>query len=210
MRVSILGVFLALLPITSLADTEVSVPLKPAFEISEAIGLLISRDGTVQKMKPKISKDPSGASTIVSFPVTDDEMKEGLTASALILSKEGQYQYGPVIDVAKRVPALLPACPIEQLGEIRPAQLGYVKALITTRQRQREIASEKVRQLFTEEFLIRLVKLERAFGLYPGTPPSATDNPVELIDRLSRIVAAFDSSRSTLFAGTKVGKDVPK
>lgn len=183
--------FLFIQPV--LSETPVSVIVKGSGDIQKTTGIVISKEGKVTKIDAtgeRIGEDL----TKVSFTVPDTLVTHVGFFSGEIVTSEGKF-FSSVLKSNNVADAfILPTC--ENHPSLIPtmSQLGYVKALIDTRRKQRELGFEKIQSLLKPELISKLTVLETAAGLYPGKDMSPNDHPLELIDRLSRLLAVIERS----------------
>jgi len=169
---------------------DIETPLEPA----AAVGLLITPTKVTEK--PGAQSERRGRHIVVSFPVGSSEVNDDTVATAFVLAEDGQMIFGPVkplrADVPRESLAALPTCPGEKT--VLPAldsQFGLLQSLVDVRAQRRENLLSQVRSIMTPEFRERVARLEQGFGLAGPTPLSADTHPLEIIDRVNRLLSAI-------------------
>lgn len=162
-----------------------------------AVGMLISADGTIQKLNPTIESKNPGIITI-SFPAAASELRADTVATAMVVSKKGEVVFGPVRPVSgaevDQSLGSIPLCPDETVSSTTLAsQVSLLEELYRIRLRRRDQAKAQAGQTLSGDLLERLQKLERGFGLAREKELSANLPVLELVDRLSRIQDALRS-----------------
>lgn len=167
-------------------------------EITQAVGLLISPNRTVQKPEVTLSEMKDGH-VVASFRYATSEVAEDTVATAVATRSDGSMVFA---NVRPLVPGSLSssllnikACPSEVVN-IDPSRNEVLRRLVDVQLKRRELFRQKLSESLTPEMLERLGKLERGFGLERSSPLTASLSPIELIDRLSRIETAIKGNLS--------------
>lgn len=200
------------------AGKAIEIIVRSSISPSAAVGILMSAQGASQ-VEIKDFKKIDAEHTVVFVPYEANEIPDGTTATAMIVSEEGAVAFGEVRPVSPLEPResflAIPVCPREKVtASTMAGQLSLLESLVEVRAARRGVAQVKVSQLMTEELLARLRVLERGFGLASAHPDEIGPdlNPVELIDRISRIVEVVEAIKARQ-AGAKSqagGKPVSK
>lgn len=162
-----------------------------------AVGVIFSAQGAVQRAPSKVKRlDPS--TVIVSVPYKESELPRDAMVTALMFSSAGKMSFGNVRPVfvpdARESALTLPLCVPEKANESAlQGQIGVLENLVQIRAQRRGVSQVQIARLMSDKFLDRLRRLERGFGLVT-TPELGPDlPPVQLIDRLTRILEAVQA-----------------
>lgn len=174
-------------PQSSTIQVDVSSFVEPA----TAVGLIMSGDKTIQRLNPKIEKSRPGTIT-VSFPYQRSEINEHSVASALVVSDKGEVVFGNVKPIYgnefDQSLGNIPLCSEDQkVSASLASQASLLEELYRIRLKRRDQAKSQVAEAMPADFLARLQKLERGFGLAREKELNADLPPLELVDRLSRL-----------------------
>lgn len=191
----------------SFADEESAAPQRfieivvPAqFDPVNSVGLLFSERGTVQQPVPKPQRIDE-VHVVVRVPYRDDLPRDTM-ATAVLYAPDGRTAMGsvrPVFSPDSRESFLsIPDCNPEKMPDAPlQTQISSLESLVQIRSRRRGLGQVQVAQVMSDNFLQQLRKLERGFGLRYATELTPDLPPVELIDRLQRILAAIQSVRGS-------------
>ncbi len=176
-------------------DSMVQIVVAASFEPKEAVGLLLSSHGVAEKPALKLDKIRDGL-FLVSFGYLKGEVRKDTFASAMVLSVLGETAFGDIRSLSGITKTdsfhSLPQCPPDKsLQSVDPARFGAYERLMSMRLERREIYRKEITEIMRGSFLENIRKLEKGFGLSRGRQLSAELTPVELIDRLSRLVPAI-------------------
>lgn len=177
-------------------DKEVIIRIDSDIEPVRAVGLVLTSDGTTEKSDAKFARSQSG-NLEVTFSYTSEEAGSDALATAMVQSSDGSVAFGHV----RKLSAIngsrdLPVCKGEKLAIApNPSQIGLLQSLVDVRSARRELVQAKVSNLMKDDFLEMLKKLESGFGLTYAKELSPSLPPVELIDRLTRILNAVKNYR---------------
>lgn len=187
--------------------SQIIVQVPSREDAASAIGIVFSAHGVEQTEALSISRfDPDTLLVAIAVPKakSDSHAEQSGMATALVVTNSGSHRYGHVRtigtqDGAAAAMKTVPPCPQEKasLG-IYPSQLGMLETLVTNRARQRSLETIKVAKIMNEDFLEKLKDIERKFGLGGERELVSDLPPIELIDRLSRILAALRTFRRNL------------
>lgn len=178
----------------------IEVVVQSSFEAERAVGVLFSERGTQQQPVEKPRRIDESF-VVVRVPY-EEQLPRDTMVTAVLYGPEGRTAIGNVRPVFGRdpresflsipdcVPAPLPNAPLQ-------TQLSMIESLVQLRSQRRGLAQVKVAQQLNDNVVQQLQKLERGFGLRYETPLNADLPPVELIDRLHRILAAIRSVRGS-------------
>jgi len=177
----------------------ISIEVDAPFEPVSAVGLIVTETATIQRTEATFSRGKDDR-IVVSFPFRDSEAKNGATATALIIAEDGTMAFGemkPFESPEQRmVPSELPDCPAEKIKTVGlESQLGLLQKLLDVRTARRASMQDQIKEILTPEFRSKLAKLEKGFGLSRSSPLSLDLPPLELSDRLNRIIAALNDFR---------------
>jgi hypothetical protein len=132
------------------------------------------------------------------FTVPEDGVSKEALASVALFSSDGQMTFSTVQLIQSTLFQMPPFC-----GKKDPVQLstqnqiGVLQSLVSIRSARRDTAKAKIAQQLNSNYIQRLNKLERGFGLPIAPDLSAEMAPADLIERLSRIVNAVRNYRTT-------------
>jgi hypothetical protein len=172
----------------------IEVVVQSPFEAERAVGVLFSERGTQQRPVEKPRRIDESF-VVVRVPY-EDQLPRDTMVTAVLYGPEGRTAIGNVRPVFGRdpresflsipdcVPAPLPNAPLQ-------TQLSMIESLVQLRSQRRGLAQVKVAQQLSDSMVQQLQKLERGFGLRYESPLSADLPPVELIDRLHRVLTAI-------------------
>lgn len=193
----VISALLVCIPLNSYAAEQQTafVTVEAGFEPVSSVGLLISPDNPAQQiLGNQVEQTYAGVFT-VSFPYDPEQTVYGTLATAMLLSAEGEFAFGnltmlpPAGQQISNEP--VPACPPPE-GDARfHNSMSILSRLIKNRTERRNNRMEYLERVLDQDLLDKLVKLEKMFGL-DGSGQLSTDmNPVELVDRLTRIHSAL-------------------
>ena len=174
-------------------DSIVQINVAASFEPQEAVGLLLSSQGVGEKRALKLEKVREGM-YVVSFGYLKGEVRRDTFASAMVMSLSGKTAFGDIrglYDSSRRESFYsLKRCPRSSAAAqaIDPSKYGNYELLMAMRLERREMYRKEIADLMKGAFLSDLDKLEKRLGLIRGRPLSADLLPIELIDRLSRLI----------------------
>jgi len=202
----------------------IEINVETSIEPHSAVGLLISASGSIQQ-PVKDFRRADDHTLIVPVPYNEENLPKDTVATAVVFSEKGQAAFGDVRPVFSPDPRdsflTIPDCAPEKISEAAlQGQLSLLESLVQVRAARRGVAQVKVIQLMHDEFLERLKKLERGFGLIHPVALSPDMPPVQLLDRLSRLLHVIQELKSRqpapaagaqdALAGKKTGtKDKP-
>ena len=173
------------------ASAAIQVDVSSFVEPASAVGLIMSADKTIQKLNPKIEKPHPGTIT-VTFPYQPSEIAADSMATALVVSDKGEVVFGNVKPILSNEfdesLGLIPLCAEDQkVSASLASQASLLEELYRIRLKRRDQARNQTIELLSGDFLARLQKLERGFGLAREKELNSELTPLELIDRLSRL-----------------------
>lgn len=177
--------------------TKIEINVASDFEPANAVGFVFTPTKIVEKKPLSLRKTREGFS-VVSFSFDQSDATKDAYVSAMVTSAEGQRAFGDVRRLDSSDPREtffnLPACPPEKLpGSVVLDRTGRIGSLVEVRARLREASQQRVAEIMSGDFLVRLRKLEEFFGLGHGAELSPQLNPVDLVDRLSRLQLAINN-----------------
>lgn len=200
---SILLIAACLVSSTLHADT-IEIASHPTFKPTKATGIIFSSRGTTQRVPGTIKSD--GEIYLVSFEVSAEEKRAGLSATALLANDEGATAYGDVVQLSTTTPSrsylTLRECnPLgdpavtTQIANADESDLGSLVAIRDFRIKKASNERALIRSAMTGTLAIKLAKLEKGLGLYiPGEEDLSSELPAaELANRLSALNAALSS-----------------
>ncbi len=178
----------------------IEVVVLSSFDPEKAVGILFSERGTVQQPVPK-PKRIDESFVVVRVPYKEDLPRDTMV-TAVLYAADGRTAMGsvrPVFSPDSREAFLsIPDCAPESLPNAPlQTQLSMLESLVQLRSQRRGIAQVKVAQQMSDAVVSQLRKLERGFGLRYESELSADLPPIELIDRLNRILSAIRSVRGS-------------
>lgn len=186
----------SLLPLQLLAaEQKLTLKIESDQDPTSSVGLLISSDGTTQKLETEVKRLDNRFVT-VSFNCDDDEVRNDSVATAMIVTADGEILFSdlqPVL-LSDNTSALaeLPDCPDKiNLPPAIEDQYANLQKLVEIRGQRRAISQTRITRIMQDAFLEKLRKLERGFGLDQKKELAPDMNPLELLDRLSRLQTAL-------------------
>jgi hypothetical protein len=182
----------------------VEIPVHASFKPTKATGIIFSSRGAVERIPATIKSNET--MFLVSFDVSNEEKKSGLSASALVTGEEGESAYGDVVQLNQETP-LSSALTLEECNpekdpliaaEVAQASDEDIGSLIAIRDYRIKKASNErsqIRKSLPGTLSVRLTKLEKGLGLsLPDDKPLSSELPAaELANRLSALEIALDS-----------------
>lgn len=173
------------------AAAELTVFVQTDFEPAKFEGLVTSTNGVItQKVNPGY-KEIAPNYYAVTFSI-DDNAAEDQTAMAVAIGTQGQMAVGSVIPTSSKT--LPQNCSPEALDPITiEVDAGTIRSLAANRLRRRE-HNRKIFELSFSQFPSSEIEaVERNFGLYYPDHVKRDMNPFQMVDRISRLLAALDS-----------------
>ena len=175
--------------ITQAAPQVANVPVETSLEAGRALGLLISPSGTRQVTGVEVVKAEEGG-VIVSVPYDDTQIAPGTMVSAMVVDDSGAFAFGAVRELSSSgstAPEILP-CPEEPVTLELAHALTSIQKLVEVRNKLVEVGKQRTVHLLQGDFLNKLRKLEKGFGLVQEPELSPDLDPFLLVDRLERIL----------------------
>ncbi len=188
------------------AVKHIEITVSAPFEPVNAVGLLFSERGTVQQPVPTPRRIDE-SNIIVRVPYRDDLPRDTM-ATAMLFAADGTMAVGAVRQVFSPDPResflSIPECVPEKVTEATiQNQMSAIESLVQIRSKRRGLAQVQVAQLMSDKFLERLKKLEKGFGLQYQTELAPDLPPVQLIDRLQRILLAIQAVKGSTTGAPK-------
>ena len=182
-------------------DKVVEIAVTMQADPKSALGILMSSSGNVQ-VPVKAIERVNDSTVVVSVPYDDSSAARDTMVTAMILSEDGTPFFGGVRPLfapdSKESSLHIPNCAPEKISEAAmQGQLSLLESLVEVRSQRRGVAQVKVAQVLDGKFLSDLKKLEHGFGFNYSQELSSDLNPVELIDRLSRISEAVSIAKQS-------------
>lgn len=174
---------------------KVRVVVESSFEPASAVGLLISKNGTTERLDATFEKVAENR-WAVSFPFRKEELEVDTTASAILVSSDNELAFGNVQRIGKEnlSSALLslPACKNETtLGSSVAGQFALVESLIGVRSERRTVWKQVLEQELDDDTINKLSQLEVRLGLDRPVAIGREMPPLVLLERLTRIRSAI-------------------
>lgn len=197
-RSIVAGLMCLLVAPTAKADS-ISVSVDAPFEPVSAVGIIVNETTTIQKTEATFTRGRDDQ-VVVTFPYRDSEIGSGAAVTAMIIAEDGTMAFGemrPLESQEHRVATgELPDCPAEKIATAGlESQMGLLQKLLDVRTARRANVQQQLKEILDPEFRTKLAKLEKGFGLSRSTSISATLSPLELHERLTRIIAALNDYR---------------
>lgn len=175
----------------------ISFDVDTTIEATTGVGLLMTPGKVVQKPGVEISKSDSGPLR-ATFQYDDKEVTPDTLASVMLFTSEGDIAVGDVKRLTSLSASDLPKCPVDKTINATAAnQVGLLQSLVSVRSARRDNATARIQTMMKDDFLATLRKLEKGFGLTHTKELSSEMPPLELIDRLTRILNAVKNYRTT-------------
>lgn len=170
--------------------------VETAIEPITGVGLLMKQNGVVQKPGVQFSRVDKGVWK-ASFSAEAAELEQYAFASVMLLSSEGDIASSSVRSLKAVTGPGIPKCPPHQAVVLTAdTQIGVLQSLVSVREARRDNARARVNEMMKDDFLETLKKLEKGFGLSRASELNPSLPPVELVDRLSRILNAIRNYRA--------------
>ena len=183
------------------AEDRIEIDVHTALNPAKAIGLVISEHGTEQRTGADISWRRVNSDTIiVSVPLGQSDRAAGTVISALVMDEHGGTAFGN--NKAADVPELsgsiysLPNCPGPKISPAIETQGSLLQSLLEVRSARRTKLQGQLNSVLQGELSGRLTKLERGFGMNHCEALSGDLPPLELEDRLARLVQTITNYRA--------------
>lgn len=175
----------------------IQIDLTLSFTPHSAVGLIFSNNKTTEKLDAKIEKDLRG-NFIVSIPYEPTELQGPSFASAIILSENGEAAFTTVKEINNNVLdsafGSIPECKNDKVGSIAVVgQLALIEQLVEVRSKLKAVGAAKLSKALSGDFLLKLRKLEKSFGLARDKELDPSLPVFELLDRLNRLQHALKS-----------------
>ncbi len=175
----------------------VTFDVETPLEVITGVGLLLTPGKVIQKEGIEILKGEKGT-VRARFSYDSVEVTDDTLASVMLFTSEGDVAVGTMKRVSSPLLSEIPVCPpVKSVAATAANQLGLFQSLVSVRSARRENAAARVREFMKPDFIVTLEKLEKGFGFTYSKELSPDLGPLELIDRLSRIVNAIKNYRST-------------
>lgn len=190
-------------------EQRITFEVKSSIEPSTAVGLIMNSDGIVQKPGAEITKESPGVLK-VSFLIDSGDIKPNTFASAIVYSSEGDMALSSVRALQANAILEVPVCPPEPVVVQNVSnQIGLLQSLVSVRGARRENAKARVKELLSGDLLETIKKLEKGFGISFNSEISSDIHPLELIDRLTRVLHAIKNYRAGKPAATSDNSNKP-
>lgn len=184
-------------PFASAEAITVSFSIETSIEPITGVGLIMKQSGVTQKPGVQFSKAEKGTWK-ASFTIDSSEVDENAFASVILISSEGDLAASNVRSLTSAATPPIPQCPPQQsIALTADTQIGVLQSLVSIRTARRDNAQARVEEVLKGDFLAMLKKLEAGFGLSRTKELSPDLPPVELIDRLARILNSVKNYRIT-------------
>jgi len=176
------------------ADRSFSIQVDAIFEPTSAVAIILGKNGVSEHPAASFKRNKNGV--LVELTVPESEITDETTVTAMVSGANGERAYGemrPLLTYSP--PEALPTCPDKAAKESLDA--GSLEQLIDLRTRRRDIAKKQISEVLSSDGLAdKLANVEQLFGLnLSGQPFSADLEPLQLLERLTRINAAVESYR---------------
>ncbi|RIL11351.1 MAG: hypothetical protein DCC75_02510 [Proteobacteria bacterium] len=179
---------------------KIEINIDAPFEPAEAVGLILSEKGVYQRELDKIER-ASPRVLVATLSYLKESIPADAVATVLIRSEDGQIAAGSPRLVLTEDEWnsfwSLPQCPPEKFSTSAATETGklsLLESLVDIRARRRGVAQVQLAKALDQQYIERLRKLEAGFGFSYPEPLSAEMTPVELIDRLTRIVEVINAA----------------
>jgi hypothetical protein len=189
-------------PKTSTKSSELiaQVNVRAKFTPVQASGLIWSERETGERAAISLQKIKENL-YVVSFPYIRGEVRPDTYASAILTSKTGEIAFGEVRSLFgtghKHSIYSIPAClPERSALTADRSRLGALEKLVEFRSQRRETYRKEIVQLLSPTFIDDLKRLESGFGLTSTNELSASLDPFELVERLSKLTALVEQISS--------------
>ena len=177
-----------------------SFTVETALEPISGVGIVMKPSGVIQKPTVEFTKIDKGLWR-ATFVVLSSEIDDHSFASVMLMSSEGDIATSAVQAVSRLIAPEIPKCPPQQaISLAAETQVGVLQSLVSIRSARRDNAQARIVALMQGDYLEKLRNLEKGFGLSRGRELSSDLPPLELIDRLSRILNSvhnYKASKST-------------
>lgn len=183
------------------AQDLIEIDVHTGINPTQAIGLVISERGTEQRTGSDISwRRVNPDTVVVSVPVERGDRASGTVVSALVMDEAGEVAFGnnkaaDIVELSSSIFSL-PNCPGPKISPAVESQGSLLQSLLEVRIARRGKLQNQLNASLQGELLARLTKLERGFGFIHGEALSGNLPPLELEDRLARLVQAVSNYRA--------------
>lgn len=182
-------------------DRIIEVNVAGNFRPTGSQGILITSQGIINKPVVKV-ENLNTEMMVVSIPYTPQEIAEGAYATAVLFGPDGESAFGDVKLITDSLSTKsfynMPECSSDaQIPEGLNQQVGLLESLVAIRVARREGHLLRLDKIFDSEFIEKLKRLEKGFGLRYNKALSKELTSFELVDRLSRLSNAIKNYQST-------------
>jgi hypothetical protein len=177
-------------------DREISFQVATSIAPLSGLGLVMNAQDTKTFSTVDIKPVKDGV-YLAKFKIPESLISKETLASVVIFSSDGQMAFSTVQQLQSALFNLPPKCSKKDTVVLSSQnQVGVLQSLVTIRGARRDTAKAKVDQQLNSNYIERLKKLEKGFGLPANPELSAEIPPADLIERLSRILNAVRNYRS--------------
>lgn len=189
-----------LVPCAFSQDRTIEINVAGNFRPVGSQGLLFTNNGVISK--PVIKVENLANNMLVSIPYKPAEIEDGAMATAILFGPDGEAAFGDVKMIHDSVSTKsfysLQECNNEPVvPEGLNQQVGLLESLVAIRVARREGHQLRLKKALEGNFVEKLKRLEKGFGLRYNTPLSENLNSFELVDRLSRLSNAIKNYQSS-------------
>lgn len=183
---------------TAASDSTIEILVDASFTPSAAMGVLLHGAESVQRRDVTYTQTTHGI--VVQIPFQQEQIAPGTTATAIVMSAEGETAFGQVRPVYAsqdgKLPLSLPTCILKSDDKLDPSsQIALFESLVTLRSQLTENLRKQVEKELSSEVVSRISRLEDLFGLHRAVPVGMDRTPAEIADRLSRLAETVRNYR---------------
>jgi hypothetical protein len=191
------GFILSMCNVASAEPRELTFELTVPFSPLSGLGVIMDVASTKTISNVSIKPVRDGVYQ-AKFTIPEDGVSKEALASVALFSSDGQMTFSTVQQIQSTLFQMPPVCSKKDPVQLNTQnQIGVLQSLVSIRSARRDTAKAKITQQLNSNYVQRLNKLERGFGLPLLPDLSAEMAPADLIERLSRILNAVRNYRST-------------
>lgn len=186
------------------AENSVNVHVSHSFKPAKAVGLLLSPEGVIEKTGIDVDSAHEGFS-ILTIPFSSNEISDETKATAMVISEQGEIAFGEIQSLAHpsiaSSNAKLPICTdtVSRSAVVDDtifSNMANLESLLEIRKIRREFIQLELKKKLSGNTLQKLKNMEKGFGFNYDHELSAELPPVELTDRLFRVLTTIKSFES--------------
>ncbi len=180
----------------------IHVDIEAPFEPAALVGLILTTKGSIEQPVSNFKRAKPGI-IVAAVPYHEEELPRDAMVTAVAMSAQGEVAFGnvrPIFSPDSRDSfSEIPQCTPQRVSKAAlEGQLSLLESIVEVRAQRRGVLQVQIAQTMTDEFVARLNKLERGFGLSRPADMRSDMNAVELVDRLSRLLEAMKTYQNSI------------